>query len=327
MQKITLSAVVRRLALVFCLLLSAVATSTAGAAPFTALYAFGDSLSDLGNTYDVFGGHGADSAIYGLLGYTASPNRYDDGRWTNGQVWVEHLNTQLGLPALAKNKGNQPLSAGTNFAYAGSTSGTGNIFGVINNLQLQLSNYLNLAGGSASSTALYTVWSGGNDVINYVQDAEPNTPAGIDALTTTMAANLDTAISTLYTAALATSSSPTCRRSATNPASSTPSIRTSPTTSSPATTPSSPKSSSTSAPPTTTSSSLPGTSSPNSTQCSPTPPTTASPTKKTPPSPPPAPIPAPSSPIPTNMSSGTAPTPPPPATSSSATSPTKPSSS
>lgn len=197
MHTTTLAAVARPWTLVVSTILYVATPSHA--AQLTALYAFGDSLSDLGNTYNALGGHGADSAIYSLVGYTASPDRYDDGRWSNGPVWVEHLNDQLGLPALQRNKGDQALTLGTNFAYGGSTTGSGSTDGILHNLQTQIGDYVSLA-GSGSASALYSVWSGGNDVIYYVMDGQPNTPAGIDQLTTTMAANITTALTTLYNA-------------------------------------------------------------------------------------------------------------------------------
>jgi phospholipase/lecithinase/hemolysin len=47
-------------------------------AAFSNAYFFGDSLSDTGNVYTVFG-----------PGYVPAP--YYDGRFSNGPVWVEHL--------------------------------------------------------------------------------------------------------------------------------------------------------------------------------------------------------------------------------------------
>jgi cholinesterase len=183
-----------------CFLLLLVAPPRESAAQFTGLYAFGDSLSDLGNTYNVLGGSGSDQFIYSLLGYTASPGRYDAGRWSDGPLWVEHLNNQLGLPALQRNSGTMALATGTNFAYGGATSGAGYKDGIVANLQTQVTSYLTLAGGTGSPTGLYTVWAGGNDVIDYIAAGSPNTPAGIDQLATTMAANISTAVTTLYNA-------------------------------------------------------------------------------------------------------------------------------
>jgi phospholipase/lecithinase/hemolysin len=180
------------------LLLFVGALTRESAAQYTGLYAFGDSLSDLGNTYNALGGSGSDQNIYNVLGYTASPGRYDAGRWSNGPVWVEHLNNHLGLPTLQRNSGMTPLASGTNFAYGGATSGTGYTDFIVANLQTQVSSYVTLAGGTGSPTGLYTVWAGGNDVIDYISDGMPNTPAAIDQHATTMAANIATAVTTLY---------------------------------------------------------------------------------------------------------------------------------
>jgi phospholipase/lecithinase/hemolysin len=60
---------------------------------FTALYAFGDSLSDTGRS-------------------PAPAPSYFDGRFSNGPLWVEYLSALLGLPYNASN----------NFAVSGSTS-------------------------------------------------------------------------------------------------------------------------------------------------------------------------------------------------------------
>lgn len=191
-------AVVRHSALVTFILL--ITTAGAQAAHFSALYAFGDSLSDLGNTYNVLGGMASDSAIYTEIGYTASAGRYDNGRWSNGPLWVEHLNDGLGLPSLQRNSGTQALPLGTNFAYGGSTTGTGATFFLLDNLQEQIANMISLAGGTVSGDSLYTVWSGGNDIIYYIDGNMPDTPAAIDTETTTMANNLQASLTALYNA-------------------------------------------------------------------------------------------------------------------------------
>jgi hypothetical protein len=60
---------------------------------FTALYVFGDSLSDTGNN-------------------PAPAPSYYNGRYSNGPLWVEYLSADLGLPYNASN----------NFAESGSTT-------------------------------------------------------------------------------------------------------------------------------------------------------------------------------------------------------------
>ena len=167
---------------------------------FSGLIAFGDSLSDLGNLYNTLRLGGSDETIYNDIGYTAAPGRYDNGRYSNGPLWVEHLADQLGLGPLAPNNGDQPLAMGTDFAYAGARSGTGGTDFIIPNLLTQIECYLTLTGNTASPTALYTIWAGGNDVIDYIGDQMPNTPAAIEPFTDMMASNLSTAVTTLYNA-------------------------------------------------------------------------------------------------------------------------------
>src|SRR5882762_6059918 len=60
---------------------------------FTALYVFGDSLSDTGRS-------------------PAPAPSYYNGRYSNGLLWVEYLSVELGLPYNASN----------NFAVSGSTT-------------------------------------------------------------------------------------------------------------------------------------------------------------------------------------------------------------
>ena len=73
---------------------------------YTALFCYGDSLSDTGNY--------------------ASSSAYYSNRWSNGSVWVEYLSSRLGIPFVA---GNNHAVAGTTtsvlsleIAYTGSVS-------------------------------------------------------------------------------------------------------------------------------------------------------------------------------------------------------------
>jgi phospholipase/lecithinase/hemolysin len=184
-------------------LIALAVTAGVSRAQFTGLYSFGDSLSDRGNTYNLFGGmqndNEQDHAIYDELGYTAHMGRYDDGRWSNGPLWVEHLGGQLGLAPLERNNGMQPLTAGTDFAFGGATTGTNNpynLFGILD-LPKQVENFISIVGGNASSTALYTVWAGGNDVIYYIQFGSSDTH---EQYAEKMAANIKTAVTDLYNA-------------------------------------------------------------------------------------------------------------------------------
>ncbi len=113
-------------------------SSTANAA----LYAFGDSLSDAGNTSLATGG-----ALPGA--------GYYSGRYSNGPVWVELLAGRLGLAVP------QPsLLGGTDFAWAGAFSATG---GQVPTILSQVSGFT--ASRTFLPTDIITLWGGANDLI------------------------------------------------------------------------------------------------------------------------------------------------------------------
>lgn len=122
---------------------------------FSELIVFGDSLSDSGNVFDLFGG---------LFGPSAP---YTEGRFTSpytngdpGLVWVEHLAGLMGLPldnSLAMPDG------GTNYAFGGAEA-INDASQLVPSLPDQRDFYLTDTGGSASASALYLVFGGGNDV-------------------------------------------------------------------------------------------------------------------------------------------------------------------
>ena len=76
---------------------------------FSAIVAFGDSLSDLGNTFNDLG----DDLSFFIIGYNSY--YYDQGRWSNGPVWVEDLARLFGVDALQRNDGSNLY--GTDFAW------------------------------------------------------------------------------------------------------------------------------------------------------------------------------------------------------------------
>jgi phospholipase/lecithinase/hemolysin len=86
-------------------LAASLASASAPASAYTALFAFGDSLSDAGNLYILDGG-------------LAPAPPYYDGHFSNGPTWVEDLSLKLGLGALTPS-----LSGGTDFAVGGATTG------------------------------------------------------------------------------------------------------------------------------------------------------------------------------------------------------------
>ena len=171
---------------------------------YSAIYSFGDSLSDAGDAYLLTSTYGA------LLGTSAEPvsppyaqESYGGTNadvFSNGQVWVQDLAYTLGLanpgPGQVGATGNQLIAAGlppatvgfldggnganyvtlvnstaggTDFAIGGSvtgptafnTSGTA----ALTDLQSQIASFQNEYPTPAAG-ALYTVWSGSNDILN-----------------------------------------------------------------------------------------------------------------------------------------------------------------
>lgn len=153
---------------------------------FSAVVAFGDSLSDLGNTTATLS-----NTFTGYNSYY-----YDQGRWSNGPVWVENLVGQLGLTGFQRNDGTNLY--GIDFAWGGSTSGTGYTYVYLANLREQVRLYIALRKTKYAQmpdigTTLFTIWSGGNDVIYYVEDGTAVTAQQISD-------NIAAAITALYNA-------------------------------------------------------------------------------------------------------------------------------
>jgi phospholipase/lecithinase/hemolysin len=114
-----------------------------GAAPFSRLVVFGDSLSDTGN-------------LFSAIGFPPSPP-YFEGRGTNGPVAVEYLQAALGLSDADVE----------NYAFYGATTGAGNIIdsgtpATSNGLPGVLLQYMNAldAGFTVSPTDLYVILGG-----------------------------------------------------------------------------------------------------------------------------------------------------------------------
>src|SRR5215467_5024867 len=102
------------------------AVSIASAGPYSQLIVFGDSLSDIGNIAQA------------TFGTTPGPY-YWSNRFSNGPVYVESLDTGLGLPPITRS-----TSGGNDFAYGGAqTSGTGGLNGIfIKDIDEQVDQYL-----------------------------------------------------------------------------------------------------------------------------------------------------------------------------------------
>jgi len=132
--------ILQALALAFCLTAPRGYTNTA-------LYMFGDSLSDTGRNPPPAG------------------TNYYDGRYSNGPLWVEYLSADLGIPYNPSN----------NFAVSGSTT---------TNLPAQIAR---LKGATGLQTALFTLISGGNDFIANTSTGLVNTTTWGVFITNTVA--------------------------------------------------------------------------------------------------------------------------------------------
>jgi phospholipase/lecithinase/hemolysin len=126
----------------------------APAGGYGAVYAFGDSLSDAGNV------------SLATLGMVPVSPIYSDGRFSNGDVWVQDLARDLGLPPVKAS-----LAGGTDFAYGGAHTGATSVHAENpTDLHAQLGQFV-AAVPSPQPNALYTVWIGANDVLDIANDA------------------------------------------------------------------------------------------------------------------------------------------------------------
>jgi thermolabile hemolysin len=140
-------------------LLALFLTGTTGYS-FTALYVFGDSLSDTGNNPPT--------------GLEAS--NYFNGRFSNGPLWVEYLSTNLGLRYVMSN----------NFAISGSTTA---------GLASQVAE---LPASTNLQSGLFTVVSAGNDFLEGANTLGTTNSAWSN-LVASAVLNISNAVATLYT--------------------------------------------------------------------------------------------------------------------------------
>ena len=158
-------------------LLTLALAAPARAAPYSAIYAFGDSLSDVGN-------------IYAASGNTFPPPPYANGQFTNGPVWLQTVSAGLGLAPLAPS-----LRGGTDYAYGGAQSGATPVHAAnatdLTGAGAQISQYL-AARPVSDPAALYTVWVGSNDVNAILRAGLA--PAAVGAALGQVAANIESAV-------------------------------------------------------------------------------------------------------------------------------------
>lgn len=135
------------------------------AAPYTTMFVFGDSLSDVGNFSIATGGTAPD------------PSHYSNGRFTNGLNYADYLWNSLGFSGSLS----PSFAGGTNYAIGGARTDystfdvapgglppavlpTPGSTGYNLSLQGELSLFNSRTGGVADPNALYVLWIGSNDL-------------------------------------------------------------------------------------------------------------------------------------------------------------------
>lgn len=114
------------------------------------IVAFGDSLSCNGN-----------ACIYSE---NPAPicKLYPQGRFTDGDVWIEVFADHLGLP-----RPTASLTGGYNFAYGGATTGWNKSPNILH-VGDQIEAFLKRVNRKADPKSLYVLWAGGNDIKNNI---------------------------------------------------------------------------------------------------------------------------------------------------------------
>ncbi len=152
---------------------------TLQASSIDAIYAFGDSLSDVGNAYIATGG-------------SEPGTPYVNGQFSNGSVWVQDLASDLGLSPLTAS-----LAGGTDYAVGSAQTGA-TLFnptaGPADLLSAQVPAFEAANPGGANPNGLYTIWIGSNDLAAIPIGA---TAAEVGTDLADIAGNIDTAINDL----------------------------------------------------------------------------------------------------------------------------------
>ena len=172
----------RRLGLA--VLAAAFAGGAAPASAYTAMYSFGDSLSDVGNAYIASGILGSPVPI--------SPPYYA-GRFSNGQNWLDDLSARLGLGPVSAS-----LAGGGDFAFGGAQTGPTSVnTGLPTDLVGQVADFA-LQISSPASDALYTLDIGANDIGNAIEAYAANPAFDLSSFLTEAVGNTVGAIDALY---------------------------------------------------------------------------------------------------------------------------------
>jgi len=164
------------------------ACGAAHATTYSAIYAFGDSLSDVGNVFAATGG-----AVPAPL-FPSGASAYFDGRFSNGPNWVDDLSARLGLgPVLPSALG------GDDFAVGGAETGTTSAHSAVPlvDLNAQVDEF-KVVHTSPASDALYTLDIGANDIGDAISAYVSNPTFDLAAFVAQAAGNTVGAVDELY---------------------------------------------------------------------------------------------------------------------------------
>jgi phospholipase/lecithinase/hemolysin len=157
----------------------------AHAGPYSGLYLFGDSLSDVGNDYQITGGAVPTSAYYTDGSHV--------GRFTNGLTYADRLAAGLGLGLTAS------LQGGTDYAYGGARTtyvSPGLVpFGALSFVQ-QVAAY-DAGHAQANASGLYVLWIGANDMSDAIPLGYAGNPTAVSSAITTATQGIGNAIQDL----------------------------------------------------------------------------------------------------------------------------------
>jgi len=149
--------------------------------PYSALYVFGDSLSDGGNNRLALGTNGpAPTSATFIPTFPYAPSN----TYSNGSTWVTSFAAGLGL---SPTNSAPSLAGGGNYAYGGATTTTTSPPAAFPpSLQLQVGGFL---GGSPTglSSSLFVLAGGGNDARALASIPGGPTPAAVVSAATTYA--------------------------------------------------------------------------------------------------------------------------------------------
>jgi phospholipase/lecithinase/hemolysin len=163
-------------------LAASLACGAAHATTYSAIYSFGDSLSDAGNVFAASGGT-----------IPVSPP-YFSGRFSNGPNWLDDLSEKLlRVPA------SPSLAGGNDFAWGGAQTGTTSASGtqLVPSLDEQVGLF-GIADPSPKPHALYTLDIGANDIGNALLAVAKNPSFDLASFLTQAVDNTVGAVDALY---------------------------------------------------------------------------------------------------------------------------------